>query len=468
MPCLSNRRRLPAGRCAAHAGRIGLLVLIAVCPGFGSAAEAAEEPTWPMGLWRVAEHGLGWGSPLRRVEIRPGVAPGEAIAIAFTLDDRGDERIWGSAELERPRAAAWGPIQGQWAVGPTVVRLQLRMEPDGRLAALVRRRDGSRGPDDPERIDHLILELDDSRRVSAPAARGPVAARPRPSAPAPFQADGVGLFVIAADGTALRPVAAPRGFRRAAHPSWSPDGLLIAFTAFDLSGRDALIHVVPARGGPSTVVAAGVAPSWSRDGARLAYMASGQSALATDWSRPGRNDERIEAVRLTGPGAGAVEVLGRGLWPRWSPADDRLAFVGRRESNWDVCVRSADGMALVRLTDDPALDTYPLWTPDGLSLIFLSDRGNRWDLFQVPADGRGAVSRLTNQRRREERPTLSPDGTRIAYTEELGGSDSRILVLDLAAETVRVLIDPPNGDRDPSWSPDGRSIAFVSRRPAAR
>ena len=119
--------------------------------------------------------------------------------------------------------------------------------------------------------------------------------------------------------------------------------------------------MVEAVGGPSRAVAEGVAPSWSSDGKRIAFMASGKPTIAVDWSRPGRNDERVEVVAADG--TGAVEVVGPGIWPRWSPTDDRLAFAGRRGATWDIYVRSVDGLGLVRLTDDPAMDTEPIWSP---------------------------------------------------------------------------------------------------------
>ena len=278
-----------------------------------------------------------------------------------------------------------------------------------------------------------------------------------------------GLFAVDPEGTNLRLIAAPDAgavpFRRAAHPSWSPAGDRIAFTAFDPSGRRPEIRVVASGGGPSTVVASGVAPSWSADGARLAYMTSGKPAIATDWSRPGRNDERIEVVRLEGPDAGAIEAVAEGVWPRWAPADDRLAFASRRGATWDIYVRSGSGLGLTRLTDDPAMDTEPIWSPDGAEVVFLSNRGVRWDLYRADADASGVVRRLTNHPRREDGAALSPDASRIAFTDDAGRSSSKILLLDLAGEVTRPLLSDPFGDSDPAWSPDGRSLAFSSRRP---
>ncbi len=231
-------------------------------------------------------------------------------------------------------------------------------------------------------------------------------------------------------------MALPDGFASASHPCWSPDGRWIAFAAFDANGRDPLIRIAPAKGGLSTAVAAGSTPTWSSDGTRIAYVASGRADYATDWSSLGRNEERIEAVTLSGPRAGEVEVLTRGIWPRWSPIDDRLAFVGRADANWDIYVRSPDGLGLGRLTDDPALDTEPVWTSDGKSVVFLSDRWNRWDLYRVSADGRGGANRMTNHARREDHPSLSPDGRRVAFVDHRSRPDGSILILDLERGTV--------------------------------
>lgn len=294
-------------------------------------------------------------------------------------------------------------------------------------------------------------------------------AGPRPpvaQAPADRPAMGtVAVFAVGVDGQGLRVVSPPVGYDRAAYPCWSRDGRQIAFTAFDRTGREPEIRVVGADGGDSRVVARGVAPSWSSDGTRIAYMASPKPPISVDWSRPGNNDERIEVVHLSGPRAGEVEPIGPGLWPRYGPVDDRLAFVGRTQGNWDVFVRGADRLNLTRLTNSPSTDTMPFWKPDGSAVFFLSNRGNRWDVYEVASDGTGKTNRRTMHPRKEDNPSPSPDAIRIAFTETSGRGSSHIMLLDLASETAVELLAGSQDDRDPSWSPDGKTIAFVSRRP---
>ena len=428
----------------------------------------------PWGRWRVAERGWGWESRLHAIEVRPAATTsGDAMVVAYERDAQGLERVWGSARFQRPVAAPsparW--LVAEWNSGSSSVLLQLRARADGKLTAVVRERARDRlaGPGD--RVRQVVLEHlpADERAVSTAPTLPPAGARGRPEPGGSFgtRDDLAGVFTVGADGRGLKAVALPDGFRRAAYPTWSPDGRWIAFTAYDATGRDPLIRVVAAGGGPTVALAAGIAPTWSSDGTRLAYIASGKSVDGTDWNAPGRNDERIESVRLTGPDAGEVTVLARGLWPRWSPTDDRLAYIARREANWDVYLRSADGMGLTRLTDDPSLDTRPVWTSDGRALVFLSDRGNRWDLYRVDASGREPATRLTNGRRREDDATLAPDGRQVAFTDQRGRPGSSVVLLDLASGSVVPLLDASDGDREPAWSPDGKSIAFVSRRPGS-
>lgn len=453
------------------------LALIPAAALVGVACRAAELPAVDggrslFGRWQVVDRGWGWETRLHALEIRPlSTTSAESVVVAFERDERGLERVWGSARVDRPLApppsSRWS--SAEWTIGRSTVLLQLRVGPDETLTALIRERARDRGSNPTERVRQVTLEHapPEDRQVSnsAQVAHSAPRRRPEPEGDLGPRNEVSGVFTVGDDGRGLRSVAPPDGFRRAAYPSWSPDGRWIAFTAFDASGRDPLIRVVPARGGPTTALAAGIAPAWSHDGSRLAYIASGKTNDATDWTAIGRNDERIEIVALTGPGAGEIEVVGRGIWPRWSPTDDRLAFVARREANWDVYVRSANGLGLVRLTDYPALDTRPVWTGDGLALVFLSDRGNRWDLYKVSSDGRGPTTRLTNHRRREDDAAISPDGNRIAFTDHRSRSVSSIVVLDLTDGSVRPLLEGSLGDREPAWSPDGRSIAFVSRRP---
>lgn len=160
--------------------------------------------------------------------------------------------------------------------------------------------------------------------------------------------------------------------------------------------------------------------------------------------------------------------------PALSPDGERIAFVwnGEDRRNDDVYVRSVDGGALTRVTDNPAPERFPVWSPDGRSLAFLrpnaegaalvtmtlADPGVERELTQVRIGGAGQNYGLD----------WSPDG-RFLAVQDMETSAGRRGIFLVVVETgeKRRLTTPPAvyfEDRWPCFSPDGRSLAFARGR----
>lgn len=76
----------------------------------------------------------------------------------------------------------------------------------------------------------------------------------------------------------------------------------------------------------------------------------------------------------------------------------------------------ADGSGLVRLTNDPAVESSPAWSPDGTRTAFVSQRGGNAEVWAMNANGSGQMDLTVTPGLDESSPAWSPDGERIAYT----------------------------------------------------
>jgi dipeptidyl aminopeptidase/acylaminoacyl peptidase len=184
------------------------------------------------------------------------------------------------------------------------------------------------------------------------------------------------LALAAADGSLVLVPAAGGPTRvlsregRAAAPSATVDGTRIAFV---LEGDDACgIAIVPADGSaaPTIVSNADYAwdPSWSPDGARLAWHEWDLARMSWDGSR---------IVVAAGDGSGAQVVAGGDdiavSQPRFAPDGHALAYVSDQSGWWNVYVAHPDGAAPRRVLAEPHEHAEPSWGPGQRSFAWSPD-----------------------------------------------------------------------------------------------
>ena len=171
------------------------------------------------------------------------------------------------------------------------------------------------------------------------------------------------------------------------------------------------------------------------------------------------------------------------LSPSWSPDGKRIAFISDRDGHphripgWftsEIYVMDADGGNQQNLTNHPSDDRSPSWSPDGTRIAFQSyrdnDRNHNIEIYVMDADGSN-LQRLTNNLIEDENPSWSPDGERIVFSsareghvENKFGITSEIYVMDADGGNQQRLTENRNNDWDPVWSPDGKRIAFAADR----
>jgi TolB protein len=223
----------------------------------------------------------------------------------------------------------------------------------------------------------------------------------------------MGLWIMNADGSGLKPLIAPPPATPHFDGHWSPDSKKIVYVHDILQGTDGKLQInsVNADGGDSKVL--------------IPHKAFEES-------------------------------------PRWSPDGKRLAWVSTRDGNQEIYTANSDGKDIKRLTSEIALDNNPSWSPDGKRLAFASARAGNFEIFVTDADG-GNVRRLTNHRALDYWPVWSPDGKRIAFTSNRDGN-YELYVMNAGGSNLRNLTRHAGQDNYASWSPDGKRIAFISNR----
>jgi hypothetical protein len=130
--------------------------------------------------------------------------------------------------------------------------------------------------------------------------------------------------------------------------------------------------------------------------------------------------------------------------------------VGRVE---DVCLMSADGRNLRRLTSDTFRNRRPAFMPDGKRVVFYSNREGEFRLFSIAVDGSG-LRPVTEPGANYLYPLVTPDGRFLAAGSYDGGLVVRALAV--GPDGAPVATGPAIAEFKARWaisfSPDSRRL----------
>lgn len=200
------------------------------------------------------------------------------------------------------------------------------------------------------------------------------------------RAESPAIYLIDATRAAQNPLSAvtsPAGTGADTEPSFTPDGGRIVYTSTRRAG-DGDIRIINTDGtGMLPLIQTDADEHWgvvSPDGKWLAYTSD--AAGNTDiWVKDISNFADA-AYDPTDPGTNlTANSAFRDEAPSWSPDGATLAFHSNRNGDFDIFLMNADGSDQAAVTADARSDGYPVFSPDGTRLAITRDR----EIWTVPA-----------------------------------------------------------------------------------
>ena len=280
----------------------------------------------------------------------------------------------------------------------------------------------------------------------------------REHAASPGKTASSSLMVAASDGGGPREIASVEAGVVA--PRWSPDGRKIAFVASAVGAASFSLRVADvASGAVETVVASNTATrpwadEWPPSGPLV--FSSGQVGAGSLAGTSGRLLALDPAVRRSTLLYASADSLGRfaALGPGRLVIESQTAR--QNVAEWSA---AAGGR---RMTQGRSADRQPVYSPDGHWVVFSSDRAGNLDLWAA-STATGELRQLTDHAADDWDPGFRPDGG-LLWSSNRGGN-FEVWTSQGDGSGARQLTHDGFDAENPSASPDGKWIVYGSTRP---
>ncbi len=227
-------------------------------------------------------------------------------------------------------------------------------------------------------------------------------------------------------------------------PAISPDGRQVAFASNREGGWD--LYLLDLSTGEVRQVTRTAAfegdPTWSPDGVWLAYESYAGEDL----------DIWVLRVDASEPPIQLTDAPSMDASPTWDPAGRRVAFISDRDGLPDVFMANLDdpNERYLNLTHTPLVaEADPAFSPDGRSIAY-SGRGNGLDLIYVASmEGDSSPHEVGLGRS----PGWSPKGDAIGATLPSAQSSHFVLYPLIQADVTSVGFPAIRGILDLAWAP---------------
>lgn len=180
----------------------------------------------------------------------------------------------------------------------------------------------------------------------------------------------------------------------------------------------------------------------------------------------GINNNQLIWFDRSGKQLGALTPPGSSNAPALSP-DEKKVAVSRVDVQTgtaaDIWLIDLERGTQIRLTTDPASDTFPSWSPNGDRVAFVSTRNGATSIYQKPSNGTLPEEPLVSSAELKYNPQWSSNGQSIIYSQLNPKTNVDLYLLSLSGEKKSTSLLQTNFiEAQPRFSPNGRWIAYIS------